>query len=225
MDGKGINDFFKKHGKDDSGQPERFSMAHNFLGVFPADVVKIVSDELLTKPYPFCIVNTDPSNKPGQHWVLFHPLKNMKRPSCMLFDSFGKLSLAHLYVSDDSQLIKKFVTNANPLKDREKKFDYFKWEINCDRFLALSKKEKDELSDTARGFFFLVASYLKHYNKIHDTRQTTIDLFGLIDPIQSTKKTTCGAYCLYYIYHMFHPDPSFNLHNDKGDIKTVKKIN
>ncbi len=54
------------------------------LDVFPCD--KVPSGGI--KPIPCCIiVNTDPHNKPGQHWILIHlPREGV----CELFDSYGR---------------------------------------------------------------------------------------------------------------------------------------
>jgi hypothetical protein len=52
-----------------------------FVGVFPAD-------QLPEKEYPGAyIVNTDPADQPGQHWVAFYCTEAGKLEA---FDSFGK---------------------------------------------------------------------------------------------------------------------------------------
>ena len=53
----------------------------DFLGVFPLDKIP----NRLKYPCSF-IVNTDPSSKPGQHWLAFYFKKDRH---CIFFDSYG----------------------------------------------------------------------------------------------------------------------------------------
>lgn len=52
-----------------------------FIGVFPRNQLPLVQKE----PFSF-ICNTDPSTKPGEHWIAMH-FDRKKR--CTFFDSFG----------------------------------------------------------------------------------------------------------------------------------------
>ena len=52
-----------------------------FDGIFSSDTLK----EITEKPF-LIICNTDPSNKPGEHWVLFFFREN----SVDFFDSLGR---------------------------------------------------------------------------------------------------------------------------------------
>ena len=61
---------------------EQFGL--NFLGVFPADKAPIPSNQ--TPPFAF-VVNTDPSDKPGAHWVAVY--KASRKAKLEFFDSFG----------------------------------------------------------------------------------------------------------------------------------------
>ena len=223
MDAKEIEKFVEQHGRHDE-EEEKYSLQNNFLGVFPINKIKKIIDKTSEKPFPFCILNTDEYNAPGQHWFLFHTLKNMKKPSCFLFDSFGKLSLQLAFINNDEKIMKKFINNLKPLKDKENHFDFYRWNVNCNKFISLTHDEKSNLTPTCRGFFIMLASYLKQYNIKNDKKETSIDLFGLIDIIQDVKKTTCGVFCLYYIYHLFYPDECYDLQSEKGDITTVKKL-
>ncbi len=54
----------------------------NFLGVFPSDLIPITN---LKYPCAY-VANTDPSNKPGTHWVAFY---HLSKKSIEFFDSFG----------------------------------------------------------------------------------------------------------------------------------------
>lgn len=53
------------------------------------DVKIVMADELPPNLQEFMISNTDPSSKPGQHWVLFMPAVGMDN-RVMVFDSFAQ---------------------------------------------------------------------------------------------------------------------------------------
>lgn len=53
----------------------------NFIGVYPRDKLPIIFE------YPCALViNSDPSSKPGEHWLALH---FNKEKSCEFFDSYG----------------------------------------------------------------------------------------------------------------------------------------
>lgn len=54
--------------------------SEHFGGVFPADSINILKNDKLY------ILNTDPHQKEGQHWVALYMNENL----CEFFDSFGK---------------------------------------------------------------------------------------------------------------------------------------
>lgn len=54
----------------------------HFTGVFASDKLPKITH------YPIsCVINTDPSSLPGQHWIAFY-IDNKKM--CSFFDSYGK---------------------------------------------------------------------------------------------------------------------------------------
>lgn len=60
----------------------------SFLGVFAFDCVPLAEFSRRTSRTNFCIVNTDPANLPGKHWLaLFKP---HSKTNFEFFDSFGK---------------------------------------------------------------------------------------------------------------------------------------
>ena len=62
-------------------------MCPHFVGVFPADAIRIRQCVGAWKFPIFFIANTDPSTKPGEHWVAFviHCPQTIE-----VFDSFGR---------------------------------------------------------------------------------------------------------------------------------------
>ena len=62
---------------------------YHFAGVFASDAL---ADTVKEKDQPACYVaNTDPSSKPGRHWVAFYFPRSLQEPA-ELFDSFGTSS-------------------------------------------------------------------------------------------------------------------------------------
>ena len=73
-----------------------------FLGVFPSD---LLPRERCSVPLSL-IVNTDPSNKPGQHWVAIHVFKDR---TGYFFDSFGNPPDSNLF---PASIMNFFKTNC-----------------------------------------------------------------------------------------------------------------
>lgn len=60
------------------------------LGIFPADMIPDVKDLLQVPDYSCFVANTDPSNLPGKHWVLFVANASPQTsPAVEYFDSYG----------------------------------------------------------------------------------------------------------------------------------------
>lgn len=87
-------------------------LGDKFVGIFPSDKIP----KLKGKTY--CIANTDPSNKPGTHWVALAG----GRGKTYVYDSFGRKTYAVL--PGGSQLGGKIIESEN---DAEQK----KSENNC----------------------------------------------------------------------------------------------
>jgi len=49
-------------------------------------------------------------------------------------------------------------------------------------------------------------------------------MYGLVDQIQLLDTTSCGLHCLYYGYDLFNPHSSFDMLQEKGDLKTINKL-
>ena len=84
----------------------------NFVGVFPSNYInKFISFHEMarekTKKYPFIIMNTDRSDKPGTHWWSFldlHPRKEI-----FLFDSFGFTGFTKFIIDNDINILNKIL--------------------------------------------------------------------------------------------------------------------
>lgn len=220
MDNITIANFIKEHGGE--------LFKKNFMGVYPIDRLTDVIKNIESVDYPFCIFNTDPEDKSGTHWCATHILNNMERTSFFIFDSFGRTGLKTFFVEDDSDILKLFITNfkdsITKMENDTESFDYFKWNVDCDKYMKLDRDNKSRLSPTCKGFMNLMMSFLKYNNRIYNEKNTSIDMYGLADQIQSINNTTCGLYALYYGYNLFNPHETFNFLEESGDLNTIKRL-
>ena len=86
-------------------------MQKDFLGVYAADELKNISNfrrKLSGKKHsiPFCIVNTDPIELPGQHWIGL--LNICPKNHVFVFDSYGELGFSTFIKSNDEENNKYF---------------------------------------------------------------------------------------------------------------------
>ena len=99
-----IKNFISKHGGND--------MNNEFLGIYAADELKGLK-KLKSKlnkekhTVPFCIVNTDPINLPGEHWVAV--INVCPDTHLFLFDSYRELGFRTFMKSDDEEIIDYFL--------------------------------------------------------------------------------------------------------------------
>ena len=219
MENTTIIKFVKEHGG------ELFNK--NFVGVYPVDKLTDIISNIERTDYPFCIFNTDPINKPGTHWCAANIL-NEDNPSFFLFDPFGKIGLQYFFINDDLKILENFVENIDELLKKlnndTKTFDYYCWKINCEKYAQLDLKLKNKLSDTCVGFINLMMSYLRYYNRVNEKKEKIIYMYGLIDQIQLIQTSMCGVHCLYFGFNLFNPHVSFEMLNETGDLKTIKKL-
>lgn len=80
----------------------------SFTGCFPADKIPHVNSFPTT-----IIVNTDKSNKRGDHWVAFY----MEKDYCLYFDSFGMGVLEEDILSYLSKYYKSVIYCKNSIQD------------------------------------------------------------------------------------------------------------
>ena len=64
----------------------------------------------------------------------------------------------------------------------------------------LSNKEIENLSNTAKDFFYFVQSF-GNFLKVEDF----LNIWMVEDPIQMSETVTCGIFQLYFYENMFNP--------------------
>ena len=130
------------------------------------------------------------------------------------------------FIEDDVEILDDIIENLmEKIDDKDNFIDIFYWDVNCLKYLELPKKTKERLSPVCKGFMATLISYLKYINKKDSTKHTIIRLYGIVDQLQSIKRTTCGAYTLYYLTCLYQPDYyNIRLKNTKGNIDTIIEL-
>ena len=126
----------------------------NFVGVFPANRVnwfidyKAMISEKEGK-YPFIIAN-------AEWWNI---MDTEPKTDLLFFDTFGVDGLKSFRIQDDQKVIEKMLFGTEQLTRTDKKMTLVNIKFSLDACKNLSKNELDNLSDTARDFFYFVQSF------------------------------------------------------------------
>ena len=196
-----IKKFITKHGGQD--------MQKDFLGIYAADELKNIIDfrrRLSGKKHSvlFCIVNTDPIELPGQHWISV--LNICPENHVFTFDSFGELGYSTFIKSDDEEIINNFLVEEGD-DDPESYMDNFSNSLSYKsiRFKAreysksVNADVKKQLTPACRGLLQLFTEYAK------STQNEEIICHFLNDQIQETESSWCGIFAIYFLYNLFNP--------------------
>ena len=166
-------------------------LKQNFVGVFPSnETFKFFNFKHLirekTAPYPFMIMNTDRSDKDGEHW--WSLLKISCKEQIFLFDSFGFIGLKEFIIDNDKEIIDQFFYGLEKINKKDKVINltYVHFDIG-----SYKKVNKDSLTTTARDFFHSLSQFGKVHNK------NSVDVFMVDDQLQNIKSDTCGSFQLY----------------------------
>ena len=148
--------------------------------------------------YPFAIFNTDKENEPGVHWRSFidiHP-KNI----LVLFDSFGIKGFKLFTVDNDQDIINELLYNFKKCENKSnQKLKLCTMKFCVETWQKMSRKTKDQLTDTAQNIFHL----LEQFVKLKKTHWMNIKLENQIQDLVSPN---CGQFQLYFYKYLFDPD-------------------
>ena len=86
--------------------------------------------------------------------------------------------------------------------------------FNLNACKNLSKKELDNLSDTAHDFFYFVQSFGNKL-KLCDP----VNIWMVEDRVQDVNSVTCGIFQIYFYDNLFNPDQNRKIQNKKPLIK------
>ena len=185
----------------------------NFVGAFPANQMNIFIDYKSMKSekkgkYPFWIANTNSSDKNSTHcWSI---LDSEPKTDIFLFDSFGVDGLKNFIIQDDKNVIEKIRFGTEQLTRTDNKVALVNIKFNLNACKNLSKKELDNLSDTARDFFYFVQSFGNKL-KLSDF----LNIWMVEDRVQNLNSVTCGIFEIYFYDNLFNPNQASKIQNKK----------
>ena len=107
--------------------------------------------------YPFIIANTDSSDKRGTHWWSILDIE--PRTDLLFFYSFGVDSLKSFMIQNDKKVIEKILFGTEQLTRTDNKITHANVKFSLNACKNLIENELDNLSDTARDFFYFVQSF------------------------------------------------------------------
>ena len=182
-------------------------MINNFI-----ECTKNISAGTIAK-LPFAVVNTDPIVKSGTHWL---SLVKLQDTSFFLFDSFGLLGLQTFIVSNDKDLLSRFLMEF--YTETNEAFDFYSFTFDADAFLTLSKNERNTLTDTCVGLMLFLSAFAIASNT------SEIKIYGMVDQLQLRTTSTCGGFALQFLQDIYH-NTSLRICNIKVcTVNTIREI-
>ena len=194
-------------------------LKRNFVGVFPSnETFKFFKFKHLIRekkaPYPFMIMNTDISNKEGEHW--WSLLEISSKQQTFLFDSFGFVGLKEFIIDNDKQIIDQFFYGLEKINKKDKIINLTYVHFDNESY---KKVIKDSLTSTARDFF----NSLSQFSKVHN--ENAVDVFMVDDQLQNIKSDTCGLFQLYFYMNLFLPKESSKIVGNRTlNLRTIKNL-
>ena len=194
-------------------------LKQNFVGVFLSnETFKFFNFKHLirekTAPYPFMIMNTDRSNKDGEHWWCL--LEISFKDQIFLFDSFGFAGLKEFIIDNDKEIIDQFFYSLEKINKKDKVINltYVHFDIE-----SYKKINKSSLTTTARDLFHSLSQFGKVLNK------NSVDVFMVDDQLQNIESDTCGLFQLYFYINLFLPKESSKIVSNRTlNLRTIKNL-
>ena len=135
--------------------------------------------------------------------------------TCFFFDTFGVGGLKSFIIQDGQKLIEKILFRIGQLTRADKKITLVNKKFSLNACKNLSKYEPDNLSNTARYFFYFVQSF-ENKLKLRDF----VNLWMEEDQIQYLDTVNCSIFQNYFYGNLFNPDLNSKIQNRK---KTKQK--
>ena len=124
------------------------------------------------------------------------------------FYSFGADGLKSFIIQDDQVVIEKILLGTEQLKRTDNKITLVNVKFSLNACKNLTKNELDNLSDTARDFFYFVQSFGEKF-KLRDF----VNLWVVEDPIQDQDSVNCGIFQIYFYDSLLNPDKNSKIKN------------
>ena len=160
------------------------------------------------------IMNTDRSNKEGEHW--WSLLEISTKDQIFLFDSFGFVGLKEFIVDDDKQIIDQIFYGLEKINKKDKiiNLKYVRFDT-----ASYKKVKKETLTPTARDFFHSLSEFSKVHNK------NWVDVYMVDNQLQNIKSDTCGLFQLYFYVNLFLPKEGSQIVSNRAlTLKTIKNL-
>ena len=160
------------------------------------------------------IMNTDRSNKEGEHWRSL--LEISSKEQIFLFDSFGFIGLKEFIIDNDKQIIDQFFYGLEKINKKDKVINLTYVRFDNESY---KKVNKDSLTPTARDFFHS----LSEFSKVHN--ESMVDIYMVDDQLQNIKSDTCGLFQLYFYMNLFIPKENSQIVGNRTlTLRTIKKL-
>ena len=160
------------------------------------------------------IMNTDRSNKEGEHW--WSLLEISSKQQIFLFDSFAFVGHKEFIIDNDKQIIDQFFYGLEKINKKDKIINLTYVHFDNESY---KKVNKDSLRPTAREFFHS----LSQFSKVHN--ENAVDVFMVDDQLQNIKSDTCGLFQLYFYMNLILPKESSKIVGNRTlNLRTKKNL-
>ena len=163
------------------------------------------------------IVNTDSDDKDGTHWWSIMDIE--PKADLLFFDMLGIDGLKSFIIQDDQKLIEKILFGTKQLTRTDKKITLVNIKFSLNACKNLSKNELDNLSNTAKEFFYFVQSFGDKL-KLCDF----VNLWVVEDQIQDLDTVNSGIFQIYCYGNLFNPDQNSKMQSRKKLNKRTVEI-
>ena len=196
-------------------------LKENFVGVFPSNyIIKFISFHQMarekTKKYPFIIMNTDRSDKPGTHWWSFldlHPRKEI-----FLFDSYGFTGFKTFVIDNDVNILNKILFGIQKFQKKDQKITIVTLRFSMEEYEKI--KNGHRLRPMTQDLLHLIYEY----GRLHNITDS-VTIHSVDDQLQKIETDTCGIFQLYFYYNLFVSFENSSIVDDKKLSKrTVEKL-
>ena len=199
----------------------------NYCGTYAVDQLdsfkkceKLVRN-INAKRLPSCIFNTDPIRLPGSHWMSL--LKLQDKQSFVLFDSFGARGFDEFLIGNRLSVVKSFFPKAYTYTTQKsvlynEKVDIQPLQFLPNQFLALTKRELNDLSATIKGLGMFLSLFAS------DRKLNSLILYVVVDELQDVTTDIGGIFALYFLHSIYYPKDNDDCNTASCTIKTIENI-
>ena len=113
-------------------------------------------------------------------------------------------------IQDDKKAVQKILFGKEQSIRTDNKITLVNIKFNLNARKNLSKKELDNLSDTARDFFYFVQS-LGNKPRLRNF----VNIWMVEDRVQNRNSVTCDIFQIYFHDNLFNPDQNSKIQNKK----------